>query len=81
MISFMGTLYCVSSLTLLGSEEEESDEEERPVEVDKASPAKEAPKTEDDVKPLVMVPVLLYQFHSIPPLTLPCRYVSIPYHH
>ena len=75
VISLTGVLYCVSSLTLLlASEEEESDEEEeRPVKEDKAPPAKEAPKAEDDVKPLIMIPVLLYQFHFIPPLTLPCH--------
>ena len=50
-VLLMGTLYCVSLHTfLLGSEEEESDEEERRVKEDKASPAKEAPKAEDDVK-------------------------------
>ena len=43
-------LPCILLTLFLGSEEEESDEEEAGVEEKKASPAKEAPRVEDDVK-------------------------------
>ena len=60
------TLPCILLILLPGSEEEKSDEEEEEeaVEEKKASPAKEAPKAEDDVRLLVMV--LVYCTSSTP---------------
>ena len=58
------TLPCILLTLLPGSEEEKSDEEEEAVEEKKASPAKEAPKPEDDVRLLVMV--LVYCTSSTP---------------